>query len=121
MKKNLFKSVLCRDYSGVLAALRNGEDPNLFDSTTQTFALHIAAFNGDIEILRLLLDYGADPSLKDGRSETAAEFTLRGISRNVVRDLSQMFEAVSILAPISNSYDLPRFGLHKSSLSLNVN
>ncbi|CAI9094492.1 OLC1v1030241C1 [Oldenlandia corymbosa var. corymbosa] len=44
--------------------LRRGMDPNESDNNKRT-PMHIAAFNGSIDCIVLLLDYGADPNKKD--------------------------------------------------------
>ncbi|RDX61437.1 Potassium channel AKT1, partial [Mucuna pruriens] len=44
--------------------LKKGLDPNELDKNGKT-ALHIAAFNGNMHCVTLLLEYGADPNSKD--------------------------------------------------------
>lgn len=58
------------DVSGVDPVLpRLPDDPNYRDADGAT-ALHHAAWSGDLELIRRLLDAGADPTLTDGRFGT---------------------------------------------------
>jgi len=41
----------------------------------QKTALHVAAYNGHIEIVKLLLERGADTSLKNWQGKTASDVT----------------------------------------------
>jgi uncharacterized protein len=48
-------------------------------------ALHEAAYNGDIELVRFLLDRGADPSLRTGDGQTALDVARDQHKHEVVR------------------------------------
>ncbi len=69
----LLKACLVGDAEGVRAALKNGARPNFVSDATEERGktcgydrtpLMVAAAAGNVEILRLLLDAGADPALK---------------------------------------------------------
>ena len=49
------------------------EDIDAFSTISERNALMIAAHNGNMEAIKLLLDKGADPTLKSPRGETALE------------------------------------------------
>lgn len=58
---------------GGLAAwlLEQGADPNArSDEETKHSALHAAAWNGDLETVRMLVEAGADPHLRDARHDS---------------------------------------------------
>ena len=63
----------CKEVAKVL--LEGGADPNVaqVDNGRWT-ALHHAAYEGDIEMVQLLVDYGADPDAEDENGETALHF-----------------------------------------------
>ena len=50
--------------------------------------LHVAAFNGDLPLVRLLLDKGADRSLRTGDGQTAEEIAARHGRHEAARLLS---------------------------------
>jgi ankyrin repeat protein len=50
----------------VFVLLREGQDPNTLQSQDDgSAALHVAASNGNIEIVEMLLAGGADPNLQN--------------------------------------------------------
>lgn len=59
---------LCYDYKyDVSIMLENGANPNIITDTT---ALHCAVREGNLQIVQLLLKYGADPNLQDHKGNT---------------------------------------------------
>jgi ankyrin repeat protein len=58
---------------------------NLMDGRTSP--LHQAARGGNIEVVKLLLEAGADPLLRDGDGKTASELAAQGGHANVVEVL----------------------------------
>ncbi len=52
-------------YDCVMCMLREGVDANERSMRHRATAIHIAAINGQAEIVRLLLEWGADPNLPD--------------------------------------------------------
>lgn len=59
---DLISAVVMRDRFGVAELLDDGKNPNARQSDGQT-ALMIAVAQGDVDIVRLLLEKGADPNL----------------------------------------------------------
>ncbi|TVR46628.1 MAG: ankyrin repeat domain-containing protein [Puniceicoccaceae bacterium] len=73
---------------GIRWLLENGADPNVPSQieTKNETPLHAAARNGgDIETIRLLLDHGADPSLRRADGRTAYALAVRGGQEEVAR------------------------------------
>ena len=63
--KKLFHAVAGEEYSTVKDLLdTNMHDINCSDDKQRT-CLHIASSKGSLEIVRLLLDYGANPNIRD--------------------------------------------------------
>lgn len=56
-----------------LAFLRRGACPDLQDGVNQDSALHIAAMDGQTKIVQILLDNGANISLKNIEGKTAED------------------------------------------------
>ncbi|MBL7111125.1 MAG: ankyrin repeat domain-containing protein [Bacteroidales bacterium] len=54
--------------------LKKGSDPNMVDSEEHFTPLMFAAAEGYIDVVRILLEYHADPSLKDIDGDTAETF-----------------------------------------------
>lgn len=78
------------DIGGVQPVIpRLPEDPNTRDADGAT-ALHHAAWAGDLELIRRLLDAGADPTLRDTRFDA----TPRGWAEYAYQD-----EAAELLSP----------------------
>ena len=61
---SFFENVAKNNFSVIEEVLKKKNFKNLIDHKGQT-ALHIAAFNGFSELVRILLDYGSNPDLKD--------------------------------------------------------
>ncbi|XP_066534391.1 cyclin-dependent kinase 4 inhibitor B [Hoplias malabaricus] len=53
--------------------LSHGADPNVQDASTHATPLHDAARGGFQDTVRVLLEFKADPELRDSRGHTAAE------------------------------------------------
>jgi len=67
------------DEPGLRAALATGLDPNLVNQNGWSL-LMLAAVEGNAPIGRLLLEFGANPSLQNNKSETALDLaTHRGL------------------------------------------
>jgi uncharacterized protein len=58
------------DEHALRAALASGLDPNLVNQNGWSL-LMLAAVEGDLPIARALLDHGANPALRNNKSETA--------------------------------------------------
>ncbi|WP_338872034.1 ankyrin repeat domain-containing protein [Myxococcus stipitatus] len=67
---SLFDAVLAQDAASLKSQLDAGADPNPFDDEGQT-PLMVAARAGDVELMGLLLDAGADSSLTNAVGESA--------------------------------------------------
>jgi ankyrin repeat protein len=65
---NLVSDVSYNDIDAVKQDLANGVDPNKMphEDELDEAALCVAAQKGNLEIVRLLLDHGADPNIHDG-------------------------------------------------------
>lgn len=73
------------DYMRIAKALLvAGADPNVLVDTTIGSPLHLAANGPPLEMVRLLLDYHADPNLKNARGGTPLHTAARGGSKDVV-------------------------------------
>ncbi|KXJ26709.1 Ankyrin repeat and SOCS box protein 7 [Exaiptasia diaphana] len=57
----------------ILAFLRRGARPDLQDGVNQESALHIASMDGQTKIVQMLLDNGANISLKNIEGKTAED------------------------------------------------
>lgn len=60
---DLVTAVVMRDHAAAVELLEGGKNPNARQSDGQT-ALMIAASNGDVEMVKVLLAKGADPALR---------------------------------------------------------
>lgn len=67
--------------------LDKGVDINYQDSTTQQTALMNACFNGNLEAVKLLIEKGADASLKDMVGETALDIARIKENKEIVKFL----------------------------------
>eukprot|EP00043_Microstomoeca_roanoka_P019235 m.214051 g.214051 ORF g.214051 m.214051 type:complete len:989 (-) comp16961_c0_seq17:507-3473(-) len=69
-------------------ALARGAPVNGRGLRNQT-ALHFASFYGRAQVVRLLLDHGADPSLKNDKSQTALDLAQRRKHVRVIQELER--------------------------------
>jgi len=60
--KRLFKAVEVRDLAAATALIAGGANVNYWNKVTESTALDRAAHEGDLPMLRLLLEHGADPN-----------------------------------------------------------
>jgi ankyrin repeat protein len=67
--------------------LGKGASVNLRDTPEQFTALMFAAAEGHVKVVRLLLEHGADPSLKDADGDTAESFATQKGHPDVVEIL----------------------------------
>lgn len=70
--------------------LDRGADPNMVDSDEHFSPLMHAAAEGNLEVVKVLIAYGADRSLKDVDGDDAAAFAALGGHRHVVEYLDSM-------------------------------
>jgi len=67
------------DTANLDAALKANPDlVNIFDSTTYNTPLHIAALNGNWDVVKVLIDNGADLFVENEAGEIPAESALQG-------------------------------------------
>jgi ankyrin repeat protein len=91
LKDNYGRTALMLAASGPFPAavkylLDRGAEPNLVDNEEHFTALMYAAAEGQIEVVKLLLQYHADPSLKDVDGDDARTFALNN-GHKAVADL----------------------------------
>lgn len=84
-----FCSQYALDYNDIQIALDNGNDPNIQDHTGNS-QLHYAAFNGDLEITRLLVNHGANIFLQNWRGRVPAHYAAMSGHVEVFRYLTDM-------------------------------
>jgi ankyrin repeat protein len=72
----------------VKVAIAHGAD--LDEQGTMGIPLHIAAANGNFEIVRLLVEQGADWSARDSEGQTAADVAARNHHREIARYLRSL-------------------------------
>jgi len=90
------------DYDGMKLALDHGADPNLFPMWGNSALQHSIQRDNRIEIIRLLLDRGADPLLPNSHGRTAAVMAARRGRGDVLRLLAERgidpgFQGVDLL------------------------
>ena len=69
--------------------LQNDANPNSIDNLEHFTPLMHAAAEGHIEVVKILLSHGADPSLKDVDGDTAESFAIQKGHRKVVKLLKE--------------------------------
>lgn len=69
LEQQLHWAAAHNDPAGIQDALAQGANVNIKSSHMQDTALHVAAMSGNVETMRVLLEAGADPNLRnlDGR------------------------------------------------------
>ena len=70
------------EYQIVEMFLSRGADPNI------SLPLMAAAYKGDVRLVKLLLEYGVDPNLKDNQGRTALDMAIKKQQQGVI-DLLQ--------------------------------
>jgi hypothetical protein len=86
--------IVASDYVGpqtlhiVRLLLHNGANPNVWTSIWGTTPLHAASYRGNLEVVRLLLEYGADVERKNKEDRTPFEVALEGRHHEVALFLS---------------------------------
>jgi len=70
--------------------LDRGADPNKVDTDEHFSPLMHAAAEGQLEVVQVLIAYGADRSMKDVDGDDAASFALRSGHRHVVEYLNSI-------------------------------
>lgn len=61
MLTNVKRAVDTKDYSNIQKQLKDGRDPNV-PNMAEALPLEIAAWQGDQELINILIDAGADPA-----------------------------------------------------------
>ena len=79
------QKVSAGDVAGIKAMLES--NPHLVKPSSQRWPLHSAAQRGHADVVRLLLDYGADPSIKDRSRRTAIQVASQWRKANIVEML----------------------------------
>lgn len=70
--------------------LDRGADPNMVDSDEHFSPLMHAAAEGNLEVVKVLVAYGADRTLKDVDGDDAAAFAAQGGHRHVLEYLGSL-------------------------------
>ena len=91
-KTVLFPAVKCGDDKCVQLLLQNGADPTVLDKDANS----ILSFAGSPEVLKLLLDSGANVALRNVRGESVLHFLLS--SRSVEKNSESRQQVISHLA-----------------------
>ena len=100
---NLIQAAMRMDHVAMSAVLKSGEDPNQFADETDYFEgvklqgklpMSIACLNMDLDGLKILIENGADPKLKDGDEWTplAYCFLSKKYPPTVTKILNDVFE-----------------------------
>ncbi|MHC4534324.1 MAG: ankyrin repeat domain-containing protein [Planctomycetota bacterium] len=99
---SIFGAAGVGDLATVKAFLEKGVDANARGISRGWTALHIAAINGHKEVIKLLLENGADVNAGHNLNRTAAEYAIRGNHNDIVElliskgaDVSPLHLAIS--------------------------
>ncbi len=101
------------DYDGMKLALDNGADPNAIPQWGNTALQHSVQRDNGIEMIRLLLDRGADPLMRNGRDGRSAAVMAARRGRGDVlallreRDIDPQFAGVDRLIAACAIADQP--------------
>lgn len=74
---------------GIRLLLDSGSDPNLRATEWDQTPLHVAAYFGNIKVVRLLLSAGANPRVKDSKGRSPAALAAKGGHARIVDLLAE--------------------------------
>jgi hypothetical protein len=86
LNNKLLNAANIGNISSVYESLAEGANPDAKDSDNDS-AIYLAALNGDIEIVKLLCDNGADVNVKNNKDDTALDGAIYGRKLQVVNYL----------------------------------
>lgn len=98
----IFNAVECDDSDYTLEMVRllleNGADPNI--NYEGVSPLYIAAENDSTYSMKLLLEFGADPTMKDGVGKTFLDYIILKEAREEIENYMKELECYAIKEPI---------------------
>ncbi|WP_232296898.1 ankyrin repeat domain-containing protein [Candidatus Orientia mediorientalis] len=102
--------------------LENNANPNLQDVNLNS-SLHLAVARGHTDVIRYLLDYGADVNLQSGVSETAIQLAWRKYpeSREVYLDIVRLLASHIVKMEHCNLVDISSQGFFYKIKGLSMN
>lgn len=99
LSQQLHSSVRTANLETSLRLLSQGADPNYFHEEKGTTPLHVAAKEGQISQIELLVVYGADPGMTDSQGKTPIDYArLAGHQELADRLVECMYELTDRLA-----------------------
>jgi len=104
---NLYLASRCRNIEPVKHLISKGAEINQVSGHLRWTALHVAAFNGSFNIVKYLLDSGADSEIKDTAGHTAGDLAEQQGNHDVVVCIeTHVFELVKGVHCESDCFDL---------------